>query len=129
MVGGLTSYYTYQHKSANHARTRFEGLSGVSEVLRFAGLGLLLGQMIDDECGFHGIGGDKQVTTVPHGFQLYQSYGLSCLDDSRSSNFSLKSDNISIRFSMRTGWIVVESTPSSSRFLNGASLLSFSNSA
>lgn len=72
MVGGLTSYYNYQHKSANHARTRFEGLSGVSEVLRFAGLGLLLGQVIDDECGFHGWR-DEQVTSIPYGFQLYQS--------------------------------------------------------
>jgi hypothetical protein len=41
--GGLTSYYTYQHKSADHARTGFEGLSGVSEIFRFPGFGLLFG--------------------------------------------------------------------------------------
>ena len=68
MVGGLTSYYNYQHKSANHARTGFNCIGGVSEVLRFAGLGLLLSQVIDDECGFHGCI-DEQVTSVPHGFQ------------------------------------------------------------
>lgn len=46
----------FHRNSANHARTGFNCIGGVSKVLSFAGLGLLLGQVIDDECGLHWIG-------------------------------------------------------------------------
>lgn len=53
IVEALTSYTTYQRKSTDHARTGFNGVSGMGEVFSFALIRFLLGQVVDDKCGFH----------------------------------------------------------------------------